>query len=75
MFIKLSSMSIITISIITCPFCNHKEEKVMPTNACEYFYSCEKCQKLLQPKKGDCCVYCSYGTVVCPPIQVKGKCC
>jgi len=26
------------------------------------------------PKKGDCCVYCSYGNVKCPPIQ-KGECC
>ncbi len=31
----------------------------------------------LKPKAGDCCVYCSYGTVPCPPIQERGKgtCC
>ncbi|MGE0674778.1 MAG: GDCCVxC domain-containing (seleno)protein, partial [Methylibium sp.] len=23
------------------------------------------------PKSGDCCVYCSYGTVPCPPIQAQ----
>ena len=28
----------------------------------------------LKPKKGDCCVYCSYGNVKCPPIQ-KEECC
>ena len=30
---------------------------------------------LLKPKAGDCCVYCSYGTVACPPIQQGGNCC
>ena len=29
----------------------------------------------LKPKKGDCCVFCSYGTVKCPPIQESGKSC
>ena len=24
---------------------------------------------------GDCCVFCSYGSVPCPPIQQNGKCC
>ena len=28
----------------------------------------------LGPKKGNCCVYCSYGNVNCPPIQ-NGECC
>ncbi|WP_339879956.1 GDCCVxC domain-containing (seleno)protein, partial [uncultured Algoriphagus sp.] len=28
-----------------------------------------------KPKKGDCCVYCSYGTVPCPPIQENKPCC
>jgi hypothetical protein len=23
----------------------------------------------LRPKQGDCCVFCSYGTVPCPPVQ------
>ncbi|WP_321163938.1 GDCCVxC domain-containing (seleno)protein, partial [Idiomarina zobellii] len=30
---------------------------------------------LLKPLKGDCCVYCSYGTVKCPPIQEGQSCC
>ncbi|TGE15005.1 hypothetical protein E5J99_13940 [Hymenobacter elongatus] len=28
---------------------------------------------ILKPLAGDCCVYCSYGTVPCPPIQEQGK--
>ena len=35
-------------------------------------YECKECRKILRPKKGDCCVYCSYGDVPCPPIQEDG---
>ncbi len=42
---------------------------MMPTDACQYFYGCDGCGKLLRPLAGDCCVYCSYGSSPCPPIQ------
>ncbi|MGB5705981.1 MAG: GDCCVxC domain-containing (seleno)protein [Arenicellales bacterium] len=61
-------------SIITCPWCNHSEVEIMPTDACQWFYECKGCGELLKPKKGDCCVFCSYGSVPCPPIQIQGKC-
>ena len=60
---------------ITCPECGHKAVEEMPTNACQYFYDCKGCAALLRPKPGDCCVYCSYGTVACPPVQEHGKGC
>ena len=56
-------------STITCPECEHRREDTMPTDACRYFYECENCKKVLKPNHGDCCVYCSYGTVKCPPLQ------
>ena len=28
----------------------------------------------LRPRSGDCCVFCSYGTVKCPPIQADSGC-
>ena len=62
-------------STITCPECGHKKDEIMPTNACQWFYECESCKTLLKPLKGDCCVYCSYGTVKCPPIQEGLSCC
>jgi len=61
-------------STITCPECGHSKKEVMPTDACQWFYACEECQTVLKPKQGDCCVFCSYGDVPCPPIQ-KGKKC
>ncbi|WP_347159371.1 GDCCVxC domain-containing (seleno)protein [Pontibacter chitinilyticus] len=68
-------MNIVLQSTITCPDCGYKKEETMPTDACQYFYECENCKKVLKPKQGDCCVYCSYGTVKCPPIQTGTNCC
>jgi len=62
-------------SIITCPLCQHSVRETMPEDYCQYFYECKNCGSLLKPKLGDCCVYCSYGSVLCPPIQQHGKCC
>lgn len=57
-------------SIVTCPNCGHKEEEMMPLDACVRFYECKQCKTILKPKAGDCCVFCSYGTVPCPDKQV-----
>ncbi|MFN5744837.1 MAG: GDCCVxC domain-containing (seleno)protein [Methylococcaceae bacterium] len=67
--------SIILESILTCPHCGHAQQEVMPTDACQFFYECAHCKTLLRPNPGDCCVYCSFGSVPCPPIQDKGSCC
>ncbi len=56
-------------STLTCPECGHKAMEKMPTDACQFFYECAGCKKLLKPLAGDCCVFCSYGDVPCPPIQ------
>lgn len=67
--------NIVLKSEITCPECGHKKVELMPTDACQWFYGCEQCHCVLKPKAGDCCVFCSYGTVACPPIQEGGSCC
>jgi len=56
-------------SIITCPNCGYQKEEEMPPDACQFFYDCENCNTVLKPKRGDCCVFCSYGSVKCPSIQ------
>jgi len=61
-------------STVTCPECGHKKEETMPTDACQFFYKCDNCEAILKPLKGDCCVFCSYGTVPCPPIQQDKSC-
>jgi len=62
------------LSELTCPQCGHKKTEEMPTDACIYFYECEACKTILKPNEGDCCVFCSFGSVKCPPIQMGSDC-
>lgn len=62
-------------STITCPQCAGASREEMPANACIWFYDCRHCGALLWPKPGDCCVFCSYGDVKCPPVQEGEDCC
>jgi rubredoxin len=56
-------------STVTCPECGFAKEERIPTNACVHFYKCTSCGTLLRPTAGNCCVFCSYGSVECPPKQ------
>ena len=60
-------------SVLTCPICKVAKTEAMPTNACQFYYDCTSCGALLRPFPWDCCVYCSYRSVPCPPIQVEGR--
>ncbi|HEY5896075.1 MAG TPA: GDCCVxC domain-containing (seleno)protein [Burkholderiales bacterium] len=60
-------------STITCPHCGAKRKERMPTDACQFFYQCSACKATLRPKTGECCVFCSYGSVKCPPLQLQGE--
>ena len=60
---------------ITCPKCNHTQSENMPTNSCVFFYQCTSCDAVLRPLEGDCCVYCSYADVDCPPKANGEDCC
>lgn len=55
-------------SVLTCPACGARSVETMPLNACQHFYRCSACQ-VMRPLPGDCCVFCSYGSVRCPPEQ------
>lgn len=61
-------------STITCPSCGFSKVETMHTDACQYFYECTNCKLILKAKEGDCCVFCSYGSEKCPPIQESGTC-
>ena len=56
-------------STITCPKCGFQKKELMPTNSCQFFYECLECKSILKPIKRDCCVFCSYGNIACPPKQ------
>lgn len=61
-------------STVTCPECGYAQKETMPTDACLFYYDCKGCYVLLRPLPGDCCVFCSYGDVACPPVQEQGQC-
>ena len=71
----MKSGEVILESTITCPQCGHVKDETMPTDSCQWFYECEGCKNVLKPKSGDCCVFCSYGTNKCPPIQEQPSSC
>ena len=58
-------------SVISCPICGFSKTETMPTDSCQFLYRCANCGTILRPKPGDCCVFCSYGSVKCPPEQQK----
>lgn len=62
-------------SRITCPRCGYQKTETMPVDACQWYYECQGCHELLRPLPGHCCVFCSYGTVACPPKQQGENCC
>ncbi|WP_317175279.1 MULTISPECIES: GDCCVxC domain-containing (seleno)protein [Pedobacter] len=68
-------MTIVLSSTITCPKCGFAKKEEMSTDSCQYFYECSHCRTILKPNAGDCCVFCSYGTIKCPPIQQGTSCC
>ena len=50
-------------SVLSCPQCGHATELEMPQDACLFFHQCDACYVLLRPLSGDCCVFCSYGSL------------
>jgi hypothetical protein len=68
-------LQLITSATLTCPECHASTIADMPTNACQFFYTCTNCAARLRPLPGDCCVFCSYSDQVCPPKQTDQSCC
>jgi hypothetical protein len=59
-------------STISCPYCSHSQTLTMAEDSCLVAYDCPACGARLTPNPGDCCVFCSYGDVPCPPVQKNG---
>jgi len=73
----MTALPVVLDAILTCPHCGHRARETMPEDSCLYFYDCAGCGVLLRPLDGDCCVFCSYADVPCPPVQEFGApgCC
>jgi hypothetical protein len=70
-------IAVVLESTLTCPYCGHRKTETMPVDACQWFYECGQCGAVLKPQPGDCCVFCSYGSLRCPPRQASNEmsCC
>ncbi|WP_205834991.1 GDCCVxC domain-containing (seleno)protein [Crystallibacter degradans] len=62
-------MTIELVSTLACPACRQETSLQMPADACLFFWTCPACSERVRPVEGDCCVFCSYGTVSCPSKQ------
>jgi hypothetical protein len=62
-------------STIACPACGHRATETMPIDACQFLHTCGSCGIEMRSRRGDCCVFCSYGDVPCPPVQAERDCC
>jgi hypothetical protein len=58
-------------STISCPVCKTKETLVIPGEVPLRRYLCPVCLTWLAPKKGDHCIFDSYGSQHCQEIQIK----
>lgn len=70
----MTERTLVLRATLTCPRCGHRAEEDMPTDACLFFWDCPGCGALIRPKPGHCCVFCSYGSVACPPVQAQRGC-
>ncbi|MES2587220.1 MAG: GDCCVxC domain-containing (seleno)protein [Pseudomonadota bacterium] len=52
-------------SKITCPICLAAETLALPKGSSQHLYRCQSCKTILRPKSGDCCIFCSFGSVDC----------
>jgi hypothetical protein len=64
---------ITTSCVITCPSCKTKVKAAMGSENLKRVYHCPACLVWLSPKKGDHCIYDSYGSVKCPAMQLKAR--
>ena len=58
-------------TVIRCPACGNEAPEIIPDDACVIEYECQGCGVLLRPKKGDCCVFCSYSRDRCPSANTR----
>lgn len=50
---------------LTCPFCGFREKLEIPADYCLISHRCGNCKMHIKPTPGDCCIFCSFGDVLC----------
>jgi hypothetical protein len=70
---KIEWDGVVGTCVVTCPVCKTQVQEVMIPEIVKTIYHCPICLTWLSPKKNDHCIYESYGSVNCPPIQIKKR--
>ncbi len=60
-------------SVLTCPECGTQTKETMPISTCQIAVQCLSCGGTMRARVGECCVFCSYGSVPCPSIQEESN--
>jgi hypothetical protein len=51
--------------LVECPVCGTRGREQMHGRASLHFYQCPRCQQVITPRPGSCCVCCSHGDTPC----------
>jgi YHS domain-containing protein len=54
---------------VICPHCARTFEAEMPISICLLRITCPMCGREIEPREGDCCVFCSWADNGCPMSQ------
>ncbi|WP_293596999.1 MULTISPECIES: GDCCVxC domain-containing (seleno)protein [unclassified Polynucleobacter] len=54
---------------ITCPNCRGQESLEISQGYSQHLYRCPSCSTILKPKSGDCCIFCSFGSLDCSSAE------
>jgi hypothetical protein len=52
-------------AVLACPHCGHRQEREIPQDKCEPFYTCDGCGRAVTAEDA-CCVFCAYADKLCP---------
>ncbi len=56
-------------AIMTCPACGYQQMVTMEAFGQRMLWPCPACGSVLRPRPGEHCIYCSFASVPCPPVQ------
>ena len=60
------------VGMLTCPSCGSDSFARMSHTWCLHFHECKHCGSMITPRRGECCVFRSYGVsaiCLCDPLD------
>ncbi len=60
-------------TVIKCPHCGVEQQATMTLTGKKIAHDCRFCNQTMYAKKGECCVFCSFGAIKCLGTQEKER--